>query len=240
MLLGLLKSIYSKSSSERYIKYLRSVGIKIGGGVIFRNPRNTRIDTTRPSLVSIGSNVDINTYFQILTHDYATKVFTNKYGDFVSSSGKVVIGNNIYFGTNVTVLKGVTIGDNCVIGAGSIVTKSIPANSVATGVPCRVICTLDDYYNARKSKMLGEAVEYAKSITERFNRRPTINDFWEEFPLFIDRYNIDEFPIEIIKRQLGTAYDDWLNTHKKTFNGLSEFLNYVEKDETFDCCNHNE
>ena len=139
MLLGLLKSIYSKSSSERYVKYLRSVGIKIGEGVIFRSPRNTRIDTTRPSLVSIGSNVDINTYFQILTHDYATKVFTNMYGDFVNSSGKVVIGNNIYFGTNVTVLKGVTIGDNCVIGAGSIVTKSIPANSVATGVPCRVI-----------------------------------------------------------------------------------------------------
>lgn len=136
MLLGLLKSIYSKSSSERYIKYLRSVGIKIGGG-IFRSPRNTRIDTTRPSLVSIGSNVDINTYFQILTHDYATKVFTNKYGVFVNSSGKVVIGNNIYFGTNVTVLKGVTIGDNCVIGSGSIVTKSIPANSVVTGVPCR-------------------------------------------------------------------------------------------------------
>lgn len=58
-------------------------------------------------------------------------MLTNKYGDFVNSSGKVVIGNNIYFGTNITVLKGVTIADNCVIGAGSIVTKSIPANSVS-------------------------------------------------------------------------------------------------------------
>ena len=229
MIYNLLKSIFYRSSNQRYINFLRTQGIKIGEGVIFRNPRNTRIDTTRPSLVSIGSNVDINTNFQILTHDYTTMVFKIKYGDFINSSGKVSIGSNIYFGTNVTVLKGVTIGDNCIIGAGSIVTKSIPANSVASGVPCKVICSIDDYYNNRKTKMIEEAVEYAKSIEERFNRKPTINDFWEEFPLFIDSENIDEFPIEIIRRQLGSSYDIWIRNHKKHFNGLSDFLNFVDK-----------
>lgn len=51
----------------------------------------------------------------------------------------VHIGNDCWFGASVTVCPGVTIGDNCVIGAGSVVTRDIPANSFAVGVPCRVI-----------------------------------------------------------------------------------------------------
>ncbi len=49
------------------------------------------------------------------------------------------VGNNVWIGGNVVVLPGVTIGDNCVIGAGSIVTKDIPENTVAVGNPCKVI-----------------------------------------------------------------------------------------------------
>lgn len=56
----------------------------------------------------------------------------------------VHIGNNCWFGASVTVCPGVTIGDNCVIGAGSVVTRSIPANSFAAGVPCRVIRTITE------------------------------------------------------------------------------------------------
>lgn len=51
----------------------------------------------------------------------------------------VQIGSNCWFGANVVVCPGVTIGDGCVIGAGSVVTRDIPANSFAAGVPCRVI-----------------------------------------------------------------------------------------------------
>ena len=49
------------------------------------------------------------------------------------------IGNNVWFGGGVKVLPGVTIGDNCVIGAGSVVTHDIPANSLAYGNPCKVV-----------------------------------------------------------------------------------------------------
>lgn len=56
----------------------------------------------------------------------------------------VVIGNGCWICANVTILPGVTIGDNCVIGAGSVVTRSIPANSLAVGNPCRVIRTLTE------------------------------------------------------------------------------------------------
>lgn len=51
----------------------------------------------------------------------------------------VRIGNDCWFGANVVVCPGVTVGDNCVIGAGSVVTRDIPSNSFAAGNPCRVI-----------------------------------------------------------------------------------------------------
>lgn len=54
------------------------------------------------------------------------------------------VGNNVWIGAHVQVLPGVNIGDNCVIGAGSIVVKDIPANSVAVGNPCRVIKKIEE------------------------------------------------------------------------------------------------
>ncbi|MDT6979890.1 sugar O-acetyltransferase [Levilactobacillus zymae] len=58
----------------------------------------------------------------------------------------ITIGNNCWLASNVTVIGGVTIGDGCVIGAGSVVTRDIPANSLAVGNPCRVLreITADD------------------------------------------------------------------------------------------------
>lgn len=51
----------------------------------------------------------------------------------------IIVGNNVWFGGGVKVLPGVTIGDNAVIGAGSVVAKDIPANTLAVGNPCRVV-----------------------------------------------------------------------------------------------------
>ena len=51
----------------------------------------------------------------------------------------IKVGNNVWFGGNVVVLPGVSIGDNSVIGAGAVVTKNIPPNVIAVGNPCRVI-----------------------------------------------------------------------------------------------------
>nr|WP_241225897.1 maltose acetyltransferase domain-containing protein [Escherichia coli] len=56
----------------------------------------------------------------------------------------ITIGNNVWIGSHVVINPGVTIGDNSVIGAGSIVTKDIPPNVVAAGVPCRVIREIND------------------------------------------------------------------------------------------------
>lgn len=58
--------IWHKRSSSAYIKYLRKKGIHIGEHCIIRAPRTARIDVSRPSLVTIGNNVDMNMNFQIL------------------------------------------------------------------------------------------------------------------------------------------------------------------------------
>ena len=57
---------------------------------------------------------------------------------------KVIIGNNVWIGSGANILPGVSIGDNSIIGAGSVVIKDIPANSVAVGIPAKVIKNLDD------------------------------------------------------------------------------------------------
>lgn len=70
----------------------------------------------------------------------------------------VHIGKNCWLGAGVIVLPGVTIGDNTVIGAGSVVTKDIPANVVAVGNPCRVLREINDhdkeyYFKDRKIEL---------------------------------------------------------------------------------------
>lgn len=64
--------------------------------------------------------------------------------------GKIFIGNYVYIGANAVVLPGVTIGDNSLIAAGSVVTKSIPANVVVAGNPAKIICTIEEYYERNK------------------------------------------------------------------------------------------
>ena len=224
-----VKELYYTSSSEHFIKHLVSEGgVKIGERVIFRNPHSTHIDMTRPCLISIGNDVDINVDFTILTHAWCTHVFRNLFHDFLNSSGKVSIGNNVYIAKNVMILQGVTIGDNCIIGAGSVVNKSIPSNSVAVGVPCRVVNTIENYYNKCKDRSFEEAKEYVRCFRERNGRNPKASELWEEFIFFVDKRNIDKYPDVPVRSQLGAGYDDWLEHHKAPFASLEDFLNSID------------
>ena len=222
----------AKRNSKSFINYLRNEGVHIGNNCVFRSPSTTRIDLQRSELISIGNNVDMNSYFQVLSHDWGSFVFRAKYHDLINSTGRVLIGNNIYFGTNVIVLKGVTIGDNCIIGAGSIVTKSIPANSVATGAPCKVVCSIEEYYKKRKSIALNDAIERVHCFEERFGRRPEPKELREEFIYYVNSSNAEYYEaIGVpIKMQLREAYDDWMKEHENSmFPSFEDFITYCEK-----------
>lgn len=86
--------------------------------------------------VIIGDNVSFS-YRNIIitsTHDY------NDFNKVITKP--VIIGNNVWITTNVTILPGVNIGENSIIGAGSVVTKDIPSNVYAAGNPCKIIKSL--------------------------------------------------------------------------------------------------
>ena len=140
-------------SYESKLKYLRKLGVKIGD--------KTRLNClvtafgTEPYLITIGQDCLIAAGVQFFTHDGGVKVLSDlNYfsGQRMDSIAPIVIGNNVYIGTGAYIMPGVTIGDNCVIGAATVVTKDIPSNSCAVGVPARVIKTIDEYYQSSVEK----------------------------------------------------------------------------------------
>lgn len=219
-----IKELRIRRSSSSYADYLRKCGITVGEGTYFQDPKYTEIDTTRPSLVTIGKNCFFNKYVEFHTHDWVSHVFLHSGREMINSSGPISIGDNVAFGRHVTVLKNVTIGDNCFIAAHSLVTKSIPANSVAAGIPAKVIMTLEEYYQKRLAVREEEAFAYARSIIDRFERIPAPADFREEFPLFVSGDEVDSYPEIPIKFQLGPSYERYVREHKAKYDSLQSFL----------------
>ena len=86
-------------------------------------------------LVKIGDGCQLGSYACLMDNDYHSVEDREAPGE----SAPIVLGRNVWLGVRVIVLKGVTIGDNAVIGAGSVVTRDVPANCLAAGVPARVI-----------------------------------------------------------------------------------------------------
>lgn len=96
----------------------------------------------RESIV-LGNNVLVGANSVITDFDWHSHDPADRDNMSLAPVAKVKIGNNVWIGANCMVLKGVEIGDNTIVGAGSLVVSSLPANSICAGVPCKVIRTLD-------------------------------------------------------------------------------------------------
>src|SRR5215218_9596441 len=98
-----------------------------------------------PSLIKIGSHVTISRDVTFITHDGATWVFRARpeYKG-LESFGRIVIEDNCFIGVGSMIFPNIKIGPNAVVGAGSIVTRSVPPNTVVAGSPARPLCTVDE------------------------------------------------------------------------------------------------
>lgn len=129
---------------------------------------------SEPYLITVGDNTTISFDCAFVTHDAATRVIRNLPGHNRETViyGPITVGRNCFIGCRTVILPNVHIGDNCIIGAGSIVNKDIPSNHVAAGIPCRVICTLEEYIEKHKDDFLyivnKPYAEKKKILTEMF------------------------------------------------------------------------
>lgn len=109
------------------------------GKNLFANYGLTILDSGQ---VTIGDNVMIGPNCNIYTPNHPINAAERLKGEEIGLP--VTIGNNVWLGGNVTILPGVHIGDNCVIGAGSVVTKDIPTDTLAAGNPCKVFRKIEE------------------------------------------------------------------------------------------------
>jgi acetyltransferase-like isoleucine patch superfamily enzyme len=214
-------------SSEAYVKYLRKIGCYIGEHTHFFSPIGTTVDITRPYLLNIGDYCKITQGVVILTHDYSRSVLRMKYKEIIGEAGFVKIGDNVFIGVNAVILKGTTIGNNVIIGAGSVVSHDIPDDTVAAGNPAKVVMTLDEFYHKRKVKYILEAKAYAREIYRRTGKHPTISDMSAFFPLYLKR-DLNEIKKHNLRIRLsGDNYEDTVKSFldsKPIYNNFEEFL----------------
>jgi acetyltransferase-like isoleucine patch superfamily enzyme len=98
--------------------------------------------------INIGNRVQIGPHCYIGDFDHDISVdIRYRHHRSENNFAKVDIESNVWIGAGVIILKGVTIGKNSVIAAGAVVTKSIPANVLAGGVPARIIKTIEGNYD---------------------------------------------------------------------------------------------
>ena len=177
LFVSLLRRIPSKfgniARAKYYQKFVGNYAL-IRYGVIISHPKNLRLGNG----VSIGYNtiirakngVEIGDYTMIswrvnilsLNHNHCLNGVPFR---FQGSSGeKVVIGQNCWIGCNVSIMSGVKIGDNCVIGASSVITKDIPDNSVVVGVN-KIVRTLHAPYSQPPPELIQRQVHPPSQIT---------------------------------------------------------------------------
>lgn len=161
----MIDSLWAKLSP---VSYAKKIGVNVIGKVKIYGS-SYRMFSTEPFLVTLGDNVYISVDACFICHDGSTLIFRHK-DPTLERAGRINVGNNVFIGTRAVVLPNVTIGDNCVVAAGAIVTKDVPANSVVAGNPAKVIKDIFSLEDKLTKESLGFGHLKGKSKVARYKK----------------------------------------------------------------------
>ncbi|MCC2589419.1 acyltransferase [Chryseobacterium sp. MFBS3-17] len=138
-----LQTLWKTCYDKAYIEVCRHRGMKVGKDVVFIE---APAFGSEPYLIEIGDRTKITAGCTFITHDGAMYTIRNmeKYAD-ARNFGRIKLGSNCFVGNNCTFLPGSQMGNNCILGTGSVLTTTMPDNTVYAGIPAKFICTIEEY-----------------------------------------------------------------------------------------------
>lgn len=140
-----------------YVYFIKSLGVIVTGKPKYI-ASDLQIDSSDYSAISIANGVIISSEVRLLTHDYSVaKAFEKASGSIsrdIRKIAPITIEEFAFIGLRSTILPGVRIGRNAIVGACSVVTKDVEPGTVVVGNPARPICTIEDYCEKTASHYL--------------------------------------------------------------------------------------
>jgi acetyltransferase-like isoleucine patch superfamily enzyme len=155
------------------VAFLRRQGVRIGPHTaVLCRPEDFG---SEPWLVELGARVSIASGVVFITHDGASRVFRERIeggSAFGNRFGPIRVRDNSMVGLRAILMPGVTIGPDSIVGAGSLVTRDVPPGTVVSGSPARAVCTLDQYVERYRERMIpglsSDRAELRRQLTRRF------------------------------------------------------------------------
>ena len=110
--------------------------------------RNVVLDPDHCHLIEIGDDVTFGPEALVLAHDASTKLYLN-----YARIARVRIGSRVFIGARALILPGVTIGDDVIVGAGSVVSRDVGAGTVVAGTPARRVMSTEEYIQRHRERL---------------------------------------------------------------------------------------
>jgi len=159
-----LSAFVSGLRAKRRIEILRAQGLRVGTDV--KLPASTWIDSAHSYLISIGDHCGFGEQCLILSHDAQMDEFLD-----AGRLGRVTIHAWCQFGSRTTIMPGVEVGPRTIVTPGSVVLRTLPADTVCGGNPARMLGTLEQYLAERRVEM-EQLPRFDREAFERMSGTP--------------------------------------------------------------------